>query len=92
MAKYHLKQTVRITLVFLATLAAYGLGRIRRVGIAASVLAAYGAVDELTQELVPGRHASLRDWLADMFGVLLALAACELSLALLKRRRRRPQP
>jgi VanZ family protein len=45
----------------------------------AGLLAAlYAVSDELHQRLVPGRWASFRDWLADMAGVLLAVAALRL--------------
>jgi len=71
--------------LFLVTLIARGVGRIRRVGIALAVLCAYAAFDEITQPLV-SRHASLWDWLADGVGVVAAVLVCELAAALLKRR------
>jgi VanZ family protein len=37
--------------------------------------AAYGAVDELTQLLVPNRYAELLDWAADVTGLFLGAAA-----------------
>ncbi len=57
--------------VFLVTLSAYALGLWRRLTIALAVLAVYAALDELTQPLV-NRHASTRDWLADVVGVGIA--------------------
>ncbi|MDX1946598.1 MAG: VanZ family protein [Pirellulaceae bacterium] len=39
---------------------------------------AYGAFDELTQLLVPGRTADWRDWLADVAGALLGGTAFHL--------------
>jgi len=37
--------------------------------------AMYGLSDELHQGFVPGRHAKLSDWLADLFGVGLGILA-----------------
>ena len=54
---------------------------------------AYGAVDELTQTLVPGRTADLRDWLADAAGAALGFALHRLALAGVQGwRRSRSQP
>lgn len=40
----------------------------------ASLIAAlYGIIDEVHQSAVPGRHASIWDWLADVAGALMAL-------------------
>ncbi|MCA9188435.1 MAG: VanZ family protein [Pirellulaceae bacterium] len=36
-------------------------------------LSLHAAVDEVTQKLIPGRYASVADWLADMSGVILGL-------------------
>lgn len=41
---------------------------------AALLTAAYGAVDELHQAFVAGRHASVRDWVADVLGSVAAIA------------------
>ncbi len=38
------------------------------------VLAVYAAFDELTQMLVPNRHADWRDWVADMIGATIGTA------------------
>jgi VanZ family protein len=38
-------------------------------------LAVFGAVDEVHQRWVPGRMPDLRDWLADVAGIVLALGA-----------------
>ncbi|MCG3130041.1 MAG: hypothetical protein FLDDKLPJ_00788 [Phycisphaerae bacterium] len=43
----------------------------RRLAMWALVYAAYGAIDEALQPLV-GRHASVQDWIANVFGILLA--------------------
>lgn len=45
------------------------------------VAACYGAVDELGQIPIPGRHADIWDWVADMLGAVAGLAAYRLSLA-----------
>ena len=39
-----------------------------------SICAAFGLFDECHQYFVPGRHFDLMDWVADMVGILLALA------------------
>lgn len=62
----------------LAVLLAFAVSRWRDVTVATYVvivvvLAAYGAVDEWTQALVPGRSCDLYDWLADMAGMTLGL-------------------
>jgi VanZ family protein len=38
-------------------------------------LTIFGAVDEWRQRWVPGRMPDVRDWIADVVGVLLALGA-----------------
>lgn len=44
---------------------------LRRLAAWALVYAVYGAIDEALQPLV-GRHASVQDWIANVFGILLA--------------------
>jgi VanZ family protein len=66
----------------LAVLLSLALSRRRqwRIALALSVLAVlggYAAVDELLQIPV-GRHGDVLDWVADMIGVLTALAAWSL--------------
>ena len=39
------------------------------------IIVAYGAVDELSQLPIPGRHGDLWDWLADLCGASLGLIA-----------------
>ena len=52
-----------------------GIGR----GVLGVLLVGYAAVSELIQELTPlDRTASVADWLADIAGLLLGLAAWEL--------------
>jgi len=50
------------------------------------VTAAYGLTDELHQIYVPGRIASVTDWLADVVGALLAVPLVGLLGTLLTRR------
>jgi len=52
--------------------------------IVLTVAAVYGAVDELSQSLVPGRSCDVMDWLADMTGAVIGLAGYRLSLSLLR--------
>ena len=47
---------------------------------------AYGALDEITQRLVPGRTAEVNDWFADAAGVALGLLLHRVGLALWQRR------
>lgn len=42
----------------------------------------YGAVDELLQHLVPGRHADTWDWLADTVGAACGIAALAIGLTI----------
>ena len=44
-----------------------------RLKLAWSLTALYAASDEFHQHFVPGRHATLRDWLIDMSGAFLFL-------------------
>jgi VanZ family protein len=55
-------------------------GGLRRLGLRATVAALavtviYAALDELHQARVPGRHASVLDWVADGVGAVIAVAA-----------------
>ncbi|HMQ15972.1 MAG TPA: VanZ family protein [Phycisphaerae bacterium] len=60
----------------------------RFVWVAGAVILAYGAFDELTQELV-GRDATIEDWLANACGATLVLALLEFNRRGGWRRRRR---
>lgn len=71
----------------LLTLWAYGRSLSRRQMLTFLVMAAYGAVDELTQPLV-NRHASLLDWIASAAGAAAAVAVHALVVMLHRRRRR----
>ena len=52
------------------------------------VAASYGALDELTQLLVPGRSADVRDWLADIGGAGLGIVMFHVAMSLLLQRSR----
>ena len=57
--------------------------------LAACIGLLYGASDELHQSFVPGRDASVADWLADSFGVItaqfsVAFARAKTSLSIFK--------
>jgi VanZ family protein len=39
------------------------------------IVAAYGAFDELTQQLVPDRFSDFHDWIADMLGAGVGITA-----------------
>lgn len=54
---------------------------------AAIALTAFAALDEWHQILVPGRTASVWDWVADLFGILLGLLIAHLLLSLAPTRR-----
>ncbi len=55
-------------LAFLLANAYWQGGQKRRFWVAFFVAALYGISDELHQAFVPGREASVLDWLADAFG------------------------
>lgn len=55
----------------------------RALALAVLLGAAYGATDEVHQAFVPGRSPDVRDWVADVAGVL---AGAALASALLRRR------
>jgi VanZ family protein len=40
-----------------------------------AIVAAYGAFDELTQQLVPDRFSDFHDWIADMIGAGIGITA-----------------
>ena len=70
--------------LFWLTLRAYGMRRWRRTIYVLATLAVYAALDELTQELVTGRHAAVGDWLADMAGLVTVVMLTELVAAVLR--------
>jgi VanZ family protein len=48
----------------------------RRLLLTCVVVAIYGALDESTQALVPGRFADVRDYVADLCGMMTGLTLC----------------
>jgi VanZ family protein len=68
-------------------------GGLRRLGPRATVAAlvitlTYAALDELHQARVPGRHASVLDWVADAVGAATAVAVVGVLGMMLSRRER----
>lgn len=56
------------------------------VGSTALVVGAlFGALDELHQSFVPGRHMSMDDWLTDLLGLALAVIAARAARGALAR-------
>lgn len=60
--------------------------------LAAVLGLAYAASDEVHQIFVPGRHADVRDWVADAIGIAVGIAAWRLYIFLVERRARRRAP
>ena len=62
-------------LAFLLCAAGTALGHPPRRLFAAvfAIVAAYGILDEMTQQFVPHRFADFRDWIADMLGAGLGI-------------------
>ncbi len=48
----------------------------RRLLVTCIVVAIYGALDELTQALVPGRFADVKDYVADLCGMVVGVTLC----------------
>lgn len=65
-----------------------GPGRAARLE-AALLASMYGIVDELHQSFVPGRSASIADWLADSLGALAGAFVAGSAFVVLRRARRR---
>ena len=70
-----------LTGLFLTTLIAYGVRPWRRLVVAVFVIVVYAAVDEATQPWF-GRDGTVDDWLADLAGMVFALAMIEVPAAL----------
>ena len=47
----------------------------RVIAAALAIVAAYGAFDEVTQQLVPNRISDFHDWIADMLGAGIGITA-----------------
>ena len=75
-----------IVAILLATLVVRGMPRRRRVLAVLVAVPLYAAFDEISQPLV-GRSASIYDWIMDLCGALLAIAAVESFLVLRRRLR-----
>lgn len=76
--------------VFWLMLLAYGRAAPARACLTGIVMAAYGGFDELTQPMF-NRFASVEDWVADLCGIVIAMAAMQSLLRIcqaLQRRRR----
>ena len=56
--------------------------------IAAAGASAYGVTDELHQTLVPGRSATVEDWIADTLGAITAVLLVRAAARVLSRRSR----
>jgi hypothetical protein len=65
-----------LTTIFLLTMFARRWRRYRRLVTILHVIPIYGVIDELTQPLV-GRTAAVTDWLANIAGMILAIALIE---------------
>jgi len=73
--------------ILVATLVTRELPRRRRMLFLLVAVPLYAAFDEISQPLV-GRSANIYDWIMDLCGALLAIAAVESFLVLLRRRPR----
>lgn len=51
-----------------------------------AALSGFGALIEVAQAMVPGREASLQDWMADTIGILAGIALMAVLTALLRPR------
>ena len=74
--------------LFWLTLRAYGMRHWKRTLYVLGTLTVYAALDELTQELVTGRHAAVDDWLADVVGLVTVVILVELVAAVFRSRAR----
>ncbi len=72
----HLVGYFGLTAVFVLMMIARRWRRYRRMVTVLHVIPIYGAIDELTQPLV-GRSAAITDWLANIAGMILAIALIE---------------
>lgn len=71
-----------LSFLLCATGAALGLGPLRALTLVLIIVACYGAIDEVTQLLVPSRSADWRDWLADITGAICGIMAFRLASSL----------
>ena len=85
----HAAGYLALTCALLGVLKLHGPGGARRMLTVVAIVAAYGAVDELTQPLV-GRHADIIDWLADVTGAGLGVVLWITARAVVHRLRSAP--
>jgi VanZ family protein len=71
----HLAAFAGLSMLLLAAGALHGIAPRPLIFAVLGIVAAYGLVDEVTQSLVPHRETDFRDWLADMLGTGLGIAA-----------------
>jgi len=71
----HLAAFAGLALLLCTTGVVLGQPLSRLFAIVLAIVAGYGAIDEVTQLLVPTRAADLRDWLADIAGGLAGIIA-----------------
>lgn len=76
-----------LTTLLVLTLLAWRTRRIRRIVLTLTVLPAYAALDELTQPYFH-RSCDIHDWLSDLAGILIALAAWETIMALAQEKKK----
>jgi len=77
----HVLGYIGLTTAFYLSLVVWGVNRLLRWMLVPVVMGIYGAFDELTQPFF-GRQAAWSDYLANLAGMLLAVAAAECILAL----------
>ena len=83
--KLHFAGYFILTALFILAQQRCGVPTWRRLIATPAILAAYGAFDETTQQLV-NRNAAFGDWAADVLGVIAAVVIVETALSLLARR------
>jgi VanZ family protein len=71
--RLHFSGYLGLSFLLGCTVSAYRRPRFATYVGMASVLLAYGALDEWSQMLVPGRHADFYDWVANAKGIVAGL-------------------
>jgi VanZ family protein len=77
----HLLSYMGLAFLLACTVTAYRLPRLNAYLWMAAVLLIYGALDELSQIPVPGRHADFDDWLANAKGIASGLILHRIALS-----------
>jgi VanZ family protein len=76
-------------LIFLATGMAFGFGYSHRAGLLMIVLPTFAGAIEIAQDWIPGRHATVSDFLVDAasscLGVALSYAFFQIKVAAIRR-------